>query len=162
MSQRIDGWLTRVTLAAPPGIVESPHPLLIALLIVISGLTLVLAGGQTAPQSVERALPQPLVLAWAASLLLGGTLAGGGLLLRGPLPRDGALALERAGNTLLAPAAAIYGVVLLEQGGVRAAVAAGLALALGLASAIAAYTSRPGLRQRLLARQVARDLEETQ
>ena len=162
MPRRIDGWLTRLTLAAPPGVVESPHPLLIALLIVISGLTLVLTGGRTAPQSVERALPRILVLAWAVSLLLGGTLAGGGLLLRGPLGRSRALAIERAGNTLLAPAAVVYGVVLLQEGGAQAAVAAGLAIALGLASAIAAYTSRPGLRQRLLARQIARDLRETQ
>lgn len=161
MPQRLDSWLTRLALTAPPGVVESPHPLLIAVLVVISGLTLILAGGQTAPQSVERALPHLLVMAWAVSITLGGTLAAGGLLLRGPLGRARGMALERAGNTLLAPAAIIYGAALLQEGGVRSALAAALAIALGLASAIYAYTHRPGLWQRLLMRQFEREIKES-
>jgi hypothetical protein len=158
MPPRLDGWLMRLALAAPPGIVESPHPLLLALLVIVSGAALVLAGGRSAPQSLERSLPTPLVLAWGVFLVAGGALSLSGLLLRGVMRRSRAMGLERAGNSLLAPAALIYGLVLFEQGGGRAAVAAGLSIAFGLASAIYSYTRRPVIWQRLLRRQIEREL----
>lgn len=158
MPPRLDNWLTRIALAAPPGVVESPHPLLLAVLIIVSGATLLLAGGRTAPQSVSQALPGWLLVAWYVALLLGGTLSLVGLLLRGVIGRGRAMAWERAGNSLLAPAALVYGLALLSQGGVRAAAPAALTIAFGLASAVYAYTRRPGLYERLLAREIVREL----
>lgn len=158
MTQRLGSWLTRLVLAAPPGIVESPHPLLLGLLVLLSGLVLVFEGGRAGPESVERALPPALVFAWGLFLAAGGALLVVGVLGRGFLGRRRALGLERAGSTLLAPVALIYGVVLLEQVGVRAAIAAGLSIAFGLGSVIHAYTRRQELWARLLARQIQRDL----
>lgn len=160
MPKRADSLLTRLVLGAPPGIVEAPHPLLLGLLVLLSGGALLLAGGRTAPESLERTLPVWLVLTWGVFLVTGGGLAIMGLLSRGLLSRTAAMGLERAGNNLLAPAAIVYGAALLQQAGSQAILAAGLAIAFGLASALYAYTRQPGLWERLLARQIARELRQ--
>lgn len=90
---------------------------------IISGATTI-AG--IAPASIATALPAPLILGWAITIMIGSPLMLTGLVAQ--IPR-----IEQAGLVLLAAATGIYGVAIVAMQPAAAATAAGTYLLYALA-----------------------------
>lgn len=103
--------MSHILRTAPPRPEVNPFEAFVLGLALLSSLPLL--AGDTGSAAIERALPDPVVVAWGTLLLLGSTLSLAGLLWP---PRDLAgavfwLRVEQAGLIPVAVAAAIYGFI---------------------------------------------------
>ena len=106
-----------------------PHQVLMAGLLVVSGLSVLLGG--TRPGSVNASLPTPLLFLWAAVLTAGGTMVVAAAIVK-PLA---ALFLELVADPPLAVMCVVYSASAAMVGGYRAVVP--VALVTGAAAAFA-------------------------
>lgn len=121
--------------AIPTTVLEQPWAVFIKSLCVVSGLT-TFAG--PAPGSIESTLPEPVVYAWATTLVMGASASLYGLL------RARGHRLEIAGLIWLGTASLVYAGTLVVRLDAGSAVAAGIVFGFGLAAltrALAVYVS---------------------
>lgn len=106
-----------------------PHQVLIAGLLMVSGLGILLGG--PSPGSVSAALPTWLLLLWAGVITLGGAMVVAAAI----VPPLWALFLELAADPALCVMCVVYSAALFDIAGSRAAVP--IALVAGVAAAFA-------------------------
>lgn len=107
-----------------------PHQVLVAALLVLSGLFILFGGPQ--PGSVAAALPGLLVYVWAGVLAIGGALVVAAAIV-GP---HASLYLELIADPPLAIMCSVYSASAMMLAGPRAAVPAGIVLAAAFAFAL--------------------------
>lgn len=95
----------------------------------VSGVPLLF--GEVTSQSIERALPSPLVAAWGAILMLGSAIALVGMYWRGALLTG--FVMERAGLVGVGGAALIYSASLVVEAGIGGTYAACITVGFGVA-----------------------------
>lgn len=121
--RRLTRWIVT---SWPLPLLQHPFEVFLGGLCVLSGLPLVLAT-QPDPASLTATLPWWIVKAWGIELTLGGALIVLGVIW--PRMRYA----ERAGLTLLAPAAGLYALAIFVNVGRSGLVAASIVLAFALA-----------------------------
>lgn len=109
-----------------------PHQVLVAALLVVSGLPILLGGPQ--PGSINETLPGPLVYLWASAIVAGGAMVVAAAIV-GPLA---ALYLELIADPPLSLMCLVYASAVWTVAGLRGAVPVALVMAAGLAFAVRA------------------------
>lgn len=127
-----DGGILMYTKLVPVPARRHPMQVLVAALLMLSGLPILFGGPR--PGSVSAALPTPLLLLWAGVLTLGGAMVVAAAVV-GPAA---ALYLELAADPPLAVMCAVYSASVVMLAGARGLVPAALVLAAALAFAIRA------------------------
>ncbi len=108
-----------------------PHQVLIALLLLLSGLPVLLGGTQ--PGSLNDALPTLLVYVWAGGLTVGGALVVLAAFITNPLR---ALYLELIADLPLCLLCSAYAVAVIAAAGTRGLAAAGIVAGTAIAFAV--------------------------
>lgn len=109
-----------------------PHQVLVAALLMVSGLPILFGGPR--PGSVSASLPTPLLLLWAGVLTAGGAMVVSAAM----VPPLAALYLELIADPPLAVMCVVYSVSVAMLAGWRGALPAALVAALAVAFAIRA------------------------
>jgi hypothetical protein len=109
-----------------------PHQVLVAALLMVSGLPVLFGGPR--PGSVSASLPTPLLMVWAGVITIGGAM----VVLAAAVPPLLALFLELIADPPLAVMCVVYAASVAMLAGWRAAVPAALVAGMALAFAIRA------------------------
>jgi hypothetical protein len=107
-------------------LIETPFEVLIFAVFVIDGIYQLFHGVKASPSTVITLLPYWLLVAWQATLVVGGTVGLVGRL-------RASWQIERAGLAMIGPAAFAYGMAIVFETGTRGLVAASIDLMIGTA-----------------------------
>jgi ABC-type Na+ efflux pump permease subunit len=129
-----------------------PHQVLIAGLLMVSGLGILLGG--PSPGSVSASLPPWLLLLWAGVITLGGAM----VVAASVAPPQWALFLELAADPALSVMCVVYSAAVLDVAGSRGAVV--IALVGGVAAAFAVRAVQVFRTLRAVRRQALREAGE--
>lgn len=157
-NKRVSDWIMRV----PAGIVEDPKEFLIALALGFVGLVQFLLPAILEPGAFAGFyLPLWIIIIWGVFFFAGGGMTAAGTVLRGRVgmahvPRT----VESVGLTMLSTATISYTVVaamhMQDTGGIGNVL---LLLAIGLGLGLRAVIMTPGIYERLLRRELDREVK---